>query len=262
MGASLRRTVLAAVFVPCALALAACSGSTANSGSAASSATPSPTGSTAQVGQGGGDNGGLDSAQVVARYQSALALATTDAAHVKGTLVQGGQSTAVDIQINKNGTSEGYIAANGTKIPFISVGGIGYMQYTASIEVAAKIDPNSQTGKLILDKWAASNTTLGASYNQAIAPMASWSGLAQITGSSADTYTYQGTATINGQRAVQYKDTSTSAGVPDALVSFQASGPMLPIQMSAGSFGGLTFTWDQPTTVTAPPAADLVTIKQ
>lgn len=258
----MRRSVLFAALVPCVAALAACSSSstpsaapstpaTAPSSAAASSAAATGGGS----GSGSGNNEGLGSAEVIARYQAALG--AINAAHAKGTLIQGGQSTTIDIQVNKNGTSSGTVSTGGTTIPFVGVGALGYIQYTASLETAAKIDPSSVVGKALLNKWAASNTALGDTYNQAIAPMASWSSITQLTGPSTDTYTYQGTATVNGEQVAQYKDKSASAGVPDALVSFPVSGPMLPVQMSAGGSGGLSFVWNQPTTVTAPPSADL-----
>lgn len=261
----MRRTLLVAALIPGLLAVAACSGSSGTTSASATTSTAtaaspsaSSAGSTAPEGPGGGaDNKGLTSAQVEAEYQAALSAIV--AAHVKGTLVQGGQNVDVDIQVNKSGTSSGSLTANGLSIPFISVGNVGYVQYTASLEAAAKIDPNTQLGKLMLNKWAPSTSSLGSSYYQAIAPMTTWSSMTQLSGPTTDTYTYQGTATVNGVQVAQYKDKSASAAVPDALVSFPVSGPMLPVQMSAGSSGGLSFVWNRPTTVTAPPAADLVT---
>lgn len=259
----MRRTILVAALIPGVLALAACSGSSGTasaSGSTTASPSPSstPAGSTASAGvSGGSDNKALTSTQVVAEYHSAFS--TINAAHVKGTLVQGGQAIDLDIQVNKSGTSSGSLTANGLSIPFIGVGNVGYVQYTAGLEAAAKIDPTTQLGKLMLNKWAPSTSSLGSSYYQAIAPMATWSSISQLSGPSTDTYTYQGTASVNGRQVAQYKDKSVTAAVPDALVSFPVSGPMLPVQMSAGSSGGLSFVWNQPTTITAPPAADLVT---
>lgn len=260
----MRRSILVATLVPCLAALAACTSSTPKSASSAPATTPSSSAAasaSADNGGGSGDNEHLTSAQVVARYQAALA--AIDAAHVKGTLIQGGQAATLDIQVNKDNTSEGSITTNATTIPFIGLSSsLGYIQYTAGLESAAKIDPASPVGKALLNKWASSNTTLGAAYNQAIAPMASWSSITQLTGPTTDTYAYQGTATVNGRQVVQYKDKSATAGVPDALVSFPVSGPMLPVQMSAGTSGGLSFVWNQPTKVTAPPAADLATTTQ
>jgi hypothetical protein len=254
----LRRAAFAAVTVACPLVLAACSSSPVNPVSA-TKASGAPTASAAASASQVATNEGLGSAQAIAKFTAAVAAAS--AVHLTGTIIQSGQTTTVDIQINKDDTAKGTITSNGVTIPFIHAGGLGYIQYTKSLETTAKIDPNTQVGKLLLDKWAPSDTTLGASYDKAIAPIATLPSLAQFASGNGDPLNYMGVATVNGQQVAQYKNVSSTAGDPDTVLSFPVQGAMLPILISAGTSGNLNFVWNQPTTIAAPPAADLVTLK-
>jgi hypothetical protein len=252
----MRRTVIAAAAIACPLALTACSSSPAKPASAANPSAAPSVSVAASAGQGAG-NEGLSNAQVTARYKSALA--TITAVHLKGSTSQGGQTVTLDIQINKDNTSEGSISTAGVTVPFIHAGKLGYIQYTRGLEIDAKIDPGTQVGRFILDKWAPSNTTLGSVYNQDLASFTTYSDVAQIAEPSGDTYTYLGTAAIDGQQVAQYKDVPAATGDPVVTVSFPARGAMLPLEVSAGESGELSFVWNQPTTITAPPAADVIT---
>jgi hypothetical protein len=86
-----------------------------------------------------------------------------------------------------------------------------------------------------------------ASYDAFISGMTSGSGSIAV-----DNSTPAGTTSYNGQTVAVYKNADGSEAY------FAASGPaylLQAISTNATSAGTLTFTWNQPTTVTAPPAS-------
>lgn len=265
----MRRSTLAAVaLIPaCALALSACGSQKAGASAGASVAV---------VAQSGGPNNAhLTQAQLVARLKAALASAT--AVHIQGTMKDGGSGTAVstkmDMQINKDGTGRGTIDMGGAvgvsdmSMPMISIGSTVYMQATASYVKLMKQGMSLMSGDAAMSAFYAQLTPgkwlkyTGGSSGSMFGQMMSFSDMAdQLGGGSSDTFTYVGTGTVDGQQVAQYKDHSKDGSTPDAVMSVALNGSPLPIQEDAGSSGRMTFTWNQPTTITAPPADEVVTV--
>jgi hypothetical protein len=241
----LRRTALAAALIPCALLLTAC-------GSSGSSPIPSASGA----------NAGLTQAQLLARFKTALA--STTALHIKGSSTQNGSAFTMDMQINKDGTAQGSIVSEGLTMPLIVAGGVSYVQVTPSLVTVLKSQAAgadaSSISKIVTGKWISSKSAIGSSMTQGLDSMTNFGEMTkELASGSGDTFSYLGTATLNGQQVAQYKDVSTSDGTSSTgTLSIPLNGTALPIAESGTSAGNATFTWNQPTKVTAPAASDII----
>lgn len=259
----MRRTTLATVaLIPaCALALTACGSQKAGASAGAS----------VSVAQDAGQNNAhLTQAQLLARFKTALGSAT--ALHMKGSMSDdsSGQTvtTSMDIQINKGGTGQGTISEGGMTMPVISIGSTSYVQATSSYVSLLK-QGSSMAGadpalaafytQLTVGKWL-KYTGTGAA-DAGFGSMLDFSQMTtQLADNKSDTFTYLGTGTLDGQQVAQYKDHSTDGSSPDATMSIPLTGSPLPLQEDAGKQGKMTFTWNQPTTVTAPPANEIINV--
>lgn len=250
-----KTAAVSAVAVLGVLAVAGCSSSTktataASSGSASASAAASS--SAAASG-----NVGLTQQQLITAFNAATAQAT--AVHVKGTEVSGTDKSSLDLQLNKQGNSaSGTVASNGATIPIISVGGTEYIQMTDSLLKMSGNIPASSAA-LMKDKWVSSKSSTGASLASSFAQFGSFDGFVSSMTSSTDGLftgaTAAGTTTYNGQTVAVYKNGDGSTSY------FAATGPAYVIAVLApggGGSGTLDFTWNQPTTVSAPPASQIL----
>lgn len=225
-------------------------------GCASSTVPPSaaPTGSARSTTAPAASNAGLTDSALLAAFKKAADSAT--AVHVKGTTKEGAQTASLDLQLNRvANTAQGTIGTLGATIPVISVGGVDYFQLTDSV---IKLSGAEAIAPLIRDKWVASDSEVGQGMDSDFKSLISYRGfIAEIT--SADSggltgSTAAGTTIYNGQTVAVYKgDDGTEA-------YFAANGPayLLAITGSSSSQeGALTFVWNRPTTVTAPPASQI-----
>jgi hypothetical protein len=250
---------VSAVLLPSVLALAACSASSAKTNTAATGGA-SAAGATAPGGVPAAGNVGLTSAQANAAINTAVGNAT--ALHVKGSMGSGAQLVSMDIQFDKN-SAQGTLVEGPTTIPFIAVNGTSYIEFTSSLLAAA----GSETGQtsaaanqLLLNKWVPSTSSLGSSIASSFTPFLSLSAFTKQVTSNSDKLTSDGTTTIAGQAAANYKAVDTSQTPPvTEIISLMENGPALPIQVAGTGTeaGTMNFTWNQPTTITAPPAGDI-----
>lgn len=249
----MRRTALAAALIPCALLLTACGSKSAStvSVSTAGSSASEPS------------NAGLTQAQLKSRLQSALSTAT--AVHFKGTMSDSGTAATMDLQINRDGSTQGTIVSGGMTMPMIVVGGVSYVQITSSFEseikAAAAEDP-SAVSQIVVGKWISSKSALGSSVTGGLGDMTDFSAMTKdLATTSGDKFSYLGTSTVKGEAVAQYKDVSTDGGTTStATMDIPLHGSPLPIEEDAGSQGAMFFTWNEPTKVTAPAAADVVSL--
>jgi len=247
----LRRSVLAAALIPCALVLTACGSKSATTATVVSSTASGPS------------NAGLSQAQLLARFKTALASAT--AVHFKGTMSESGSSTTMDLQINKDGSADGTIISGGVTIPMIVTGGVDYIQATPSLVSEIKSEAGSDAAlvsEIMTGKWISSKSAIGSSMTSSFSSLTDFSSMtSQLASGSGDKFTAMGTSTLNGQQVAQYKDVSTDdSGPTDSVLDIPLNGLALPIEETAGSQGTMVFTWNQPTTVTAPAAADILSL--
>jgi hypothetical protein len=245
----MRRTTvfaISAALLPGVLALAACS--------SAGSVKPAAAASTAPVAV----NAGLSSAKANAVINAAAAEATS--LQIKGSMGSGGQAVAVNLQFVKT-SAAGTLTISGVPISFISVNGTTYFKLSSAFATMLGGDPSTAPFSHMIDKWVSGS-------NPAVAPMATSfsaftslsSFISQLSGSS-DQLTADGTGKVDGQVVAQYKDVdTTSTPLTTQILSIPASGPALPVQevgIGAGNSGTVTFTWNQPITVSAPPAGEV-----
>lgn len=247
----MRRTALAAALIPCALLLTACGSSGAATG------TASTTGAT------GSSNAGLTQAELLARFKTALANVT--ALHMKGGTTGGSSAFSMDMQINKDSSAEGTIVSNGLTMPLIVVGGVSYVQVTSSLASTIKSAAGSDASllaEIVVGKWISSKSAIGSSMTAGLSSLTNFGQMTKELGTaSGDTFTYLDTSTVNGVQVARYKDVSTNSGsAGTSTLDIPLAGSPLPIEESGSSEGTVTFTWNVPTKVAAPPAADIINL--
>jgi hypothetical protein len=247
----------------CAAVTAATLGLTALAGCSSSKSTPTGTApvgsapaSASSPSAASAPNAGLSGTALKAAFKKVVDQAT--AVHLKGADKEGTDTVQIDIQLNKTGnTAEGTITSQGASFPVIAVNGVDYFQFTDSL---IKLSGAGSAGPALKGKWVSSNSQYGKGLDSSLRPLFSYSGF--VSGfDSADTSAFAlegataaGTTTYNGQTVAVYK------GSDGSTAYFAASGPAYlldVINSSSTSAGAVAFTWNQPTTVTAPPASQI-----
>ena len=251
----MRRTALAAALIPCALLLTACGSQSATTVSV------STTGGSAS----GPSNAGLTQAQLKSRLQTALAAAT--AVHFKGGSTVGSAAFSMDMQINRDGSAKGTISSTGMSMPLIVVGGVSYVQVTPSLISMMKSEAGSDASlvaQIMVGKWISSKSAIGSSMTDGLNSMTDFSQMTKdLSSSTGDTFSYLDTSTVNGQQVAQYKDVSKDTGSSTTTTSTMdvpLYGSPLPVEESGSSEGTVTFVWNEPTKVSAPAAADVLSL--
>lgn len=251
-----RTTLAAAALIPaCALALSACGSSSGSGTTAVVNASSSAAGQ---------NNAHLTSAQLNARIDAAVSKVT--AMHIKGAMTEGGSKITFDLQLNKD-SAQGTIGEGDVSFPLIAVGGVDYFQLTPSLLKQAESTQSSNPfaklgGAVIENRWVSSkDRSLGASLDQSFKSFTDLSSMTQqMTSSNQDTLTYLGTSTLDGQQVAQYKDKPSDGSTPVTTLSLPLTGDALPIQEDGGSQGLMTFVWNQTTTVSPPPASEILVL--
>lgn len=244
------RPTAVAVLIAVGLTVTGCS-STATAGNPPAD-SPGATGTATAV----AENAGLSEAAIVSAFENTAAGAT--AVHLEGSSDLGAPPFGLDLYLDNDGSGRGQIEQSGYTVSFVTVGGATYLQLTPSFLAQLKLGPE-QVAELT-DKWLPEKGPASSSLGSVVGPFGAFSVLVQdifdpsgkgiLTGATA-----AGTTTYQGQRVAVYTDSS------GALEYFAADGPayLLAITDPSGSqAGALTFTWNQPVTVTVPPADQIV----
>jgi len=238
-------------------ALAACSTSSNSSpaaaaGTASGSASPTTAPTTAAA----ASNVGLTDSALRAAFVAAANGAT--AMHMKGTVTDNGQTVSMDVQLNKDDSSAGTLTLGTAQLPVKAVGGVYYLEFTPSfIQYMAKQQGSNPAAFAALsNKWVSSNTTLGKNLATSFSQFMSYSAVVkQVSDNSdGDKVTAAGTGTLNGQSVAVYNSTKGSK------LYFAVSGPAYMLEQAVGGSDGtgtIDYTWNQPTTVTPPPASQI-----
>jgi hypothetical protein len=234
-----RRRLSAALTLGATLvAITACS--TSNSGTASGSDKPAPP----------------SASTVLATAKTAATNAS--AVHVKGTIKDSGDTSTLDLQLNKDGSASGTITDSGMTIPILSTGKVFYVQFTNGMESSGGIDPTSDQGKALLNKWVPSTSQMLASEADSIKPTIDYSTfIPQFFDSmkdSGDALKQTGSSTVDGVPTYTY---TASDGTLDVS---QSSPHYLMKLAETGDGGSLDFTnWNKPVAVNAPAQADIYT---
>lgn len=251
------RTFWAGSAVAAVVVAAAAGCGTSTSVAGGSSSGSATAGTTTSSGSGsGGSNVGLSDSAVRTAYKAAVAQGT--AVKVSGSITEGTESVGLDLQLNKDGSSQGTIAEGGATIPVEVVKGVTYIQFTSAFLTATGLA--GQAPASIVNKWVSSNSTIGKSAAGAFASLVTYNGFLGSMGNPDDgsVLTAAGSGTANGEPAAVY-----SSSKEGAKLYFAASGPMYLLQMVGASptkaSGTVNLTWNHPTTVTAPPASEIYT---
>lgn len=255
------------------LAAALLAAVTAAGAAGCSSSSPAPSTATSGPTSAPTSNVGLSGAQLQSAFKSAAAGASS--VHVVGAFTQNGSPYTLDLNLNRNGTTSGSISQAGAAIPVRVVNGVTYIQLTPEfLKLQAQSDPSITAAviSLMQNKWISSQSSIGqdfasslgglTDYNSFISTLlnggtsGSASGSASASSSppvSLSDLTADGTAQYNGQTVAVYKSSDGS------VAYFAATGPALPERVTAkGSEPGtITFTWNQPVTVTAPQPSEI-----
>ena len=249
---------VSAVAAAVAAGLAGCSSGSGSPATASSSAFP---------------NAGLSGSQLLTAFKSAVASGT--AVHVVGSVDQSGTPISLNLNLDKNGTSAGSVSQGAATVPLKVVNGVTYIQLTPTLlKQEAATDPAVTAGviSLIQNKWVSSQSSIGQSISSSFDPFTSYDTfLASIESGSASTsatdtassassasltlgdLTAAGTTSYNGGTVAVYKSSDGSTAY------FAASGPayLEKVTATGSTSGTITFTWNQPVTVTAPSASDI-----
>lgn len=235
-------------------ALAGCSSSPATA-PAADGASGTAAAASASPSAAAGNAGMTDSA-LRAAFTAAANGAT--AVHMKGSLVQNGQTISLDLQLNKDDSSQGTIAIGTAQLPVKAVAGVDYVQFTSSfIQYTAKQEGVSASALAALaNKWVSSNSSTGKSITTSFAQFMTFSAVVKsITDNSdGDKATAAGTTTLDGQTVALYGTTKGSK------LYFATTGPAYLLREDdSGSqgTGTINLTWNEPTRVSAPPASEI-----
>jgi len=279
------RLAASALAAATAAALAGCAGDAA--ASAAPAATPAATAPNTAF-----PNAGLSGPQLLAAFKSAAAAGT--AVHVVGSFEQQGAPYKVDLQLAKNGATTGSVSQAGATVPIRVVDGVAYIQLTPSfLKLEAAGDPaiTPEVINQLQNKWVSSKTSFGKAlasgfdgllnYESFMATLATGGkatstpspgtpppGTASPTSPTSPTspaspssspavdltdLTAAGTTTYNGETVAVYKSSNGS------VAYFAPSGPayLKKVVAKGAQPGTVTFTWNQPVSVTAPPSPEI-----
>lgn len=222
-------------------------------------------------------NAGLTGTQLHAAFQNAVATGT--AVHVKGSVAQGSSPFSMDLNLDKNGSSEGSVTQSGATVPIKVVDKVTYIQLTPQfLKLEAASDPSITPSVIsaVQNKWVTSRTSVGQSLASGLGNLTGYTsflGTIENAGSSSASpapsaspsgsggpfdlkrLTPAGTTTFNGMTVAVYKASDGSSAF------FAASGPayLEKVTASGPNAATLTFTWNKPVTVTAPPSSDIFT---
>lgn len=261
-------SVLAAVTVAGA---AGCSGGHGSSSSGARTDTAPKTAATASP------NAGLSGPRLRAAFASAVAAGT--AVHVAGTVAQGASPFSMDLNLNKNGSSEGSVAQSGATVPIKVTGGITYVQLTPQfLKLQAASDPSITPSVIstIQNKWVSSKSPVGQSLASGLGALTGYTSFlgtienaGAASGSTAPSASASGSGgpldlselTPAGTTTYQGKTVAVYRGKDGSTAFFAASGPayLEKVAASGADAGTLTFTWNKPVSVTAPQSSDIFT---
>jgi hypothetical protein len=249
---------LTGVALAAALTVAGCSSATTTAPiTAASTSDAAPSSSAA-------GNVGLSGNGILVNFRQAITQGT--AVHVNGVLTSAGQTVTLDLYLNKGADASGSIGSSGATIPFRSIGGVDYFQFTDSVLKLTGASSNPQAAAVLRDKWVSSKSRVGSGLESAFSNFTSYDAFlgslsrSPIGGSNTGiSFTVAtGTNTFKGRQVAMYTDSE------DAAAYFPLTGLayLIAIQTSASGPTGintLTFTWNQPAKVAALPNADIYT---
>jgi hypothetical protein len=202
----------------------------------------------AGCGDGGAKSNGvadLGPKQILAQVKKDVANAKS--VHIVGSGKTGGTPITLDLQLAAGKGGAGHIAVGGYGFDLVR---IGKKLYFKSDHRALQHYAGSAAAQLLAGKWFAVPASSGG-----FGSFAPFTDLRQIVNqilSAAGPVEKGDETTIDGQKAIALTDTSKGGTLYVAT-----TGPAYPLALKAGkgNSGSISFTWDQPVTLTAPKGA-------
>ncbi len=168
--------------------------------------------------------------------------------HIQGSIVTSGKPIALDMELLAGKGGKGMISQEGFTIQLVQVNGAVYINGSAAFY---KHVSGSAAATLLQGKWLKAPANSGE-----LASLAELTDLSKLIDTAlADhgTLTKGGTTTVQGQKAVELKDTSKGGTLYVA-----AAGQPFPLQIekTGAEKGRVVFSrWNQPVTLQAPANA-------
>jgi hypothetical protein len=189
------------------------------------------------------------------------AATSANAVHIKGSFTDSGTAESLDVQLNRDGSASGTIGEGGTTIPVIVANKVYYVQFTKDLMSSNGIEPTSDAGKLLLNKWVPSTAKMlsGSGMVDGLKQAVDFNSLVpNLFGQmNNETPKDSGTATVDGTPVHVY----TFADGSKADIGSAAPHYLIRLAEPASQGKGqLDFTgWNQPTMVSPPAASDIYT---
>jgi len=186
----------------------------------------------------------LSAKQILARVQDAVAAATS--VRVAGSIIQGGSSLDVNLQLGADGSASGSLAGNGQLVQILAIDGTVYASADEAFW-AGQVD--AQAAAQLANKYVevpADNNSLNSfsNYDAFIGQLVSPEG----------TVTKGDQTTVDGVDVIELID---SKG--EGVLSISLVGEPLPVKVGSPTAGELNLTdWSAAFTVTAPAPSDIV----
>jgi hypothetical protein len=232
----LAAAVSCAIVAPSLLALGACS-------SPAGPARPA------------GSNAGLTNTALQAAMKSAMSKATS--LHVASEQAVGSDIEDMDLKLGPDGTcaESGVATLDSIPVTFEILKDVKYVRLSVDVITGSgKFQGATVPIESYQGKWVASTSSLGAGLTSPFTPIAPSLCLTEMA-ELPYTFRPDGTSAIAGRDLAKYQSAD------GATVWIPLSGPALParITLPPGSGEGtINLTWNQPLTITAPPADQIL----
>ena len=188
------------------------------------------------------------------------AIQSASAVHVKGTIADSGSSVSLDVQINKDGSASGTLGEGGANIPIVYAKKVVYIEFTADVMKANGVDATGAAGKLLLNKWVPSTSSMlsGSGIVSGVTPLVDYTsfigGMAQQI--PAGTPKLGKTDTIDGTPVQVY--TFSDGTLADIATTSPHYLMRLTSPAKDSSSGSIDFTgWNKPVTVKAPSTSEI-----
>lgn len=192
---------------------------------------------------------------VVARAKAALASAKS--VHVVGSTAAG-SSVQVDIRVKSGSGAAGSITVSGAKIEIVKLGEKMYFHSPATVWIEQGL--SADMARLLAGKWVLMSASALGSGGEDLLRMTSTQGLSELLvpdGMPKRPGATWPTATVRGVPTIKLTDDTGSLYVA-------RTGKPYPVRIGdAPALGGgqIDFTeYDKPVTITAPPAAQILTL--
>lgn len=230
------------------LTLTACGGQSSTATPAATTTTttrPVPTTTTPPP---------LPPNQLVAALKTAIPLGTS--VEARGSSGDSSGSGTLDLKLNKDGSASGKITANGVDVVVIVVNNVSYVQLDKGLVEGQGIAAGSAAEAQMVGKWVPSTSKLVSGMMDSLKDTLNYDSflnglIGSMDTSPAPELTLGGLSEVNGELADDYKEAPEGSEI---FVGRSTHHLLRLVSKDKASPANLDFIWNQPTSVSPPPA--------